>query len=119
MNPCTTAALSAGAMKLFEKVTEGAMGKLGEAAYERAKSYWGKLRAALGWSADPAVTDLKAALNKALEERPAARETVQSILNEYEQVSGQAMVESIHVEKGTANVVGTNTGSINNTNTFN
>ncbi len=118
MEPITTTLLIAGLVNLAHKAAEGAAGKFGEAAATTAMTYWPKVRTLLGLPNDVPANQLEDAIGAAVYSKAELRPQLQTWLQEYEKVAGTAVVGTVHVENGSATVVGTNTGTISNTNTF-
>ena len=88
-------------------------------ASEAGKNAWDKIKSLFKWSADPAEKDLAAEIAKVLEANESLAQQVVEILQSQSTGTASTLVDSISVEKGSITVVGTNTGTISNTNTFN
>jgi|GEM_PF-1960735 len=84
MDSISTAAL-AGLMVVAAEAAKDATNHLAAAA-------WGKIKTALGWTSDPAPTELKANAETALAAKPEAAQQVQSIVNDYQQQVGGVSV---------------------------
>ena len=112
MEPLTLATLTAAVTVLASEVGKGI-------ASEAGKSAWGRIKALFKWSADPVETDLSADIAKALDANQALARQVVEILQAQSTGTASTLVGTISVEKGSVTVVGTNTGTITNTNTFN
>ncbi len=112
MEPVTLAILTSAVTVLASEVGKGA-------AAEAGKSAWGTIKSLFRWSADPPEADLSADIAKALQANEALARQVVEILQAQSTGTASTLVGKISVEKGSVTVVGTNTGNITNTNTFN
>ena len=112
MEPVTLAVLTSAATVLASEVGKGI-------ASEAGKSAWGRIKSLFKWSAEPAEADLSAAIARALEANESLARQVVEILQAQPTGAASTLVGSISVDKGSVTVVGTNTGKISNTNTFN
>ncbi len=112
MDPVTLATLTSGATVLALEVTKGVASEVGKSAWER-------IRSLLGWSKVPADANLSLDIARALEADQALAGQVVEILKAQQTGTPSTLVGSLSVEKGSVTVVGTNTGTISNTNTFN
>lgn len=116
--PLTTTALIAGLTLMGTKAIEGAAKKAGEAGWQKAVECWQKVRGILGWQADPPADELKGRLAAAVEQDPTLAARLEPIVAEYQQVTGETVVGSVHVRQGSATVAGEIKGNVTNRNEF-
>lgn len=116
--PLTTTALMTGLTLMGTKVIEGAAKKAGEAGWQKAVEYWHKARGVLGWKTDPPADELKGRLAAAVEQDPALAARLEPIVAEYQRVTGEAIVGSINVGRGSVTIAGEIKGNVTNRNEF-